>query len=199
MMTEKEKMLTGRWWKNDKEILKNYFFAQELLFDFNALRPSEIDKRNEIIKKVFGKIGDNFDIRSPFGCNFGYNILAGENFSVNVNCYILDVAKVTIGDNVLFGPYVRLFTGGHPVNPEFRKFRCSSPITIGNNVWLGGGAIVNPGIIIGDNTVIGSGSVVTKDIPANVIAAGNPCRVIREITADDRLYCYQKLKLEESL
>jgi galactoside O-acetyltransferase len=196
-MTEKEKMLTGKPFKPDKEILDIYNFAQELIFDLNALRPSEIDKRNAIIKTVFGNIGNKFTIRRPFYCNFGHNISVGENFLANYNCIILDSAKITIGDNVMLAPNVRLFTAGHPISPELRDCCYAFPITIGNNVWIGGGAIVNPGITIGNNTIIGSGSVVTKDIPANVIAAGNPCRVIREITDDDRKYYYKKLKFED--
>jgi acetyltransferase-like isoleucine patch superfamily enzyme len=196
-MTEKEKMLVGKPYKWDKEIIEDFNFTQELLFDFNTLRPNEIDKRIIIINKIFGKTGNKFNIRPPFYCNYGYNIFIGEDFFANYNLHIIDAAKVTIGDNVLFGPYVRLFAAGHPVHYKFREFVFAFPIVIGNNVWIGGGAIVNPGITIGDNTVIGSGSVVTKNIPANVIAAGNPCRVIREITDDDRQYYFNTLKSEE--
>ncbi|HBE78174.1 MAG TPA: maltose O-acetyltransferase [Firmicutes bacterium] len=198
-MTEKEKMLSGRPWKHDEEFSKAFNFTQELLFDLNTLRPSEVEERNKIIKTIFGKIGDKFNIRSPFYCIFGRYILVGENFFANFNCIIIDGAKVTIGDNVMFGPNVRLFTGGHPLHHERREFCCSFPITIGNNVWIGGGAIVNSNITIGDNTVIGSGSVVTKNIPPNVIAAGNPCQVIREITDDDRQYYFKKMRFEDAL
>jgi acetyltransferase-like isoleucine patch superfamily enzyme len=198
-MTETEKMLTGKPHIWDEEVFENLNCTQELLFDFNTLRPNEIDKRNAIIRKLFGQIGKKFCIRSPFYCYFGNKIFVGENFIANFNCFILDNSKVTIGDNVMLAPNVRLFTGGHPIHPEPRKVgSCYAfPITIGNNVWIGGGSIVNPGNTIGDNTVIGSGSVVTKDIPANVLAVGNPCRVIREITDDDRHYFYKKLKFEE--
>jgi acetyltransferase-like isoleucine patch superfamily enzyme len=198
MITEKEKMLAGKPFKFDEELTKERLFARESIFDFNALRPSETEKRNIIIKKLFGQIGNGFIIRPPFYCDFGYNISIGENFGANCYCIILDVSKVTIGNNVLFGPNVRLFTGGHPIHHETRNTKLGSafPINIGNNVWIGGGSIVNPGITIEDNTVIGSGSVVTKDIPTNVVAVGNPCRVIREINDEDRQYYHKKLRFE---
>jgi acetyltransferase-like isoleucine patch superfamily enzyme len=195
-MTEKEKILAGKPFIWDEKKRKDFYFTQELLFDLNILRPSEIDKKKEIIKKFFGNRGCNFKIRSPFYCSFGYNIFVGENFYANCYCHIMDSAKVTIGNNVMFGPNVHLLGVGHHVHYDFRKFIIALPITIGNKVWIGGGTIINPGVSIADNTVIGSGSIVIKDIPANVIAAGNPCRVIREITEDDRQYCYKGLKFE---
>lgn len=198
-MTEKEKMLEGKLYKSfGEELLNERQYAKELIFDFNALRPTEIEKRNEIIKKLFGKTKDNFFIEPPFRCDYGYNIFIGDNFYSNYNCTILDCAKVTIGDNVLFAPNVSLFTAGHPVDSELRNTGAeyAFPITIGNNVWIGGGVIVNPGVTIGNNVVIGSGSVVTKDIPVNVIAAGNPCRIIREITDKDKIYYFKNYKVE---
>ena len=168
-MTEKEKMINGELYLSfGEELLKERQDAKELIFDFNTLRPTEIEKRNEIIGKLFGKIGKGFFIEPPFRCDYGYNISVGENFYSNYNCIILDCAKVTIGDNVLFAPNVSLFTAGHPIDPEIRNSgsEYAFPITIGNNVWIGGGVIVNPGVTIGDNVVIGAGSVVTKDIPA---------------------------------
>jgi acetyltransferase-like isoleucine patch superfamily enzyme len=188
-------MLTGKPYTWDEEILENFNFTQELLFDFNNLRPNKFIQRKAIIKKIFKQTGNEFLIRPPFYCNFGYNISVGENFFANYSCHIMDDAKITIGNNVLFGPYVRLFAVGHPRHHEFRKFIIASPITIGHNIWIGGGTIVNPGITIGNNTVIGAGSVVTKNIPANMVAAGNPCRVIREITDDDKQYYYKNLNL----
>ena len=133
-------------------------------------------------------MGKEFYIEPPFHCDYGYNISIGQNFYSNYNCTILDCAQVTIGNNVLFGPNVSLFTAGDPIHPAPRNegIEYAFPITIGNNVWIGGGVIVNPGITIGDNVVIGSGSVVTKDIPSNVIAVGNPCKVLKEITDEDR-------------
>jgi acetyltransferase-like isoleucine patch superfamily enzyme len=198
-MSEKEKILAGKPYKWDDELRAYHNYAQELLFDFNTSRPGEIEKRKIIIKKVMGQVGDECLIKPRFGCNFGCNIFIGENFIANFNCTILDNAKVIIGDGVWLAPNVCLFTVGHPMHHELRnaKFCYSFPIIIGNNVWIGGGAIVNPGVTIGDNTVIGSGSIVTNDMPANVFAAGNPCRVIREITDEDKQYYYKKLKFEE--
>lgn len=198
-MTEKEKMLSGKPYKSfGEELLGERQHAKEMIFEFNSLRPNEIEKRNEIIKKLFGKASDNFFIEPPFRCDYGYNIFMGENFYSNYNCTILDCAKVTIGDNVLFAPNVSLFTAGHPIHFEPRNegFEYAFPITIGNNVWIGGGVIVNPGVTIGDNVVIGSGSVVTKDIPSNVIAAGNPCKIIREITDEDKTKYFRNLTIK---
>lgn len=198
-MTEKEKMLNGKPYKAFvEELLAERQHAKEMLFDYNNLRPNEIDKRNEIIKKLFGKVSDYFFIEPPFRCDYGYNIFIGENFYANYNCTILDCGKVTIGNNVLFAPNVSIFTVGHPIHSEPRNagFEYAFPITIGNNVWIGGGVIVNPGITIGDNVVIGSGSVVTKNIPSNCIAVGNPCKLIREITDEDKQYYFKNLKIE---
>jgi acetyltransferase-like isoleucine patch superfamily enzyme len=156
--------------------------------------------RCSVIKKLFGKIGSNFTIESPFRCDYGYNIFAGEKFYANYNCVILDCARVTIGNNVFFGPNVSLFTAGHPIHFEPRNtgLEYAFPITIGNNVWIGGGAIINPGITIGDNVVIGSGSIVTKNIPSNSIAVGNPCKVIRNITDADRKYYYRNFEIRDN-
>lgn len=188
-MTEKEKMLAGKLYKAfGEELLGERQHAKEILFEFNALRPSEIDQRNALIKPLLGRTGAKFFIEPPFRCDYGYNISIGENFYSNYNFTVLDCNTVTIGDNVLIGPNVSIFAAGHPAHYELRveEYEYAYPVTIGNNVWIGGGAIINPGVTIGDNTIIGSGSVVTKDIPANVIAVGNPCRVIREITEDDK-------------
>jgi acetyltransferase-like isoleucine patch superfamily enzyme len=199
-MNEKEKMLNGKPYKSfGSELLNERQYAKELIFDFNSLRPSEIDERNDIIKKLFGKTVKNFFIEPPFRCDYGYNIEIGENFYSNYNCIILDCAKVTIGDNVLFAPNVSLYTAGHPVHHELRnaEYEYAFPITIGNNVWVGGNTVINAGVSIGDNCVIGSGSVVTKDISANTIAVGNPCRILREITDEDKKYYFKNLKFEE--
>lgn len=199
-MKEKEKMLSGKPYKSfGEELLGERQHAKEMLFEFNNLRPTEINKRNEIIKKLFGKVSDNFFIEPPFRCDYGYNISIGENFYSNYNCTILDCAKVTIGNNVLFAPNVSLFTAGHPIHFEPRNagIEYAFPITIGNNVWIGGGVIINPNVTIGDNVVIGSGSVVTKDIPCNSIAVGNPCKVVREITDGDKQYYFKNFEIEE--
>ena len=196
MKTEKEKMLSGKLYKAaGEELLAERQYAKELVFDFNRSGPAELVKRKEIIKKLFGKTGNNFFVEPTFRCDYGYNIEIGENFYANYNCTILDCAKVIIGDNVLLAPNVSLFTAGHPIHYELRnqEFEYAFPITIGNNVWIGGNVVINPGITIGDNTVIGSGSVVTKNIPANVIAVGNPCKVLRQITDEDKLYYFKHL------
>lgn len=197
-MTEKEKMLAGKpYISSGKELAGEREHAKELVFNFNSLHPKEYEKRNSIIKKLFGKTKNSFYIEPPFRCDYGYNIFIGENFYSNYNCVILDCAKVTIGDNVFFAPNVGLYTAGHPIHHEIRNtgLEYALPITIGNNVWLGGGVIVTLGITIGDNVVIGAGSVVTKDIPSNVIAVGNPCRVLRKITDDDKKYYFKKLSI----
>lgn len=189
ILTEKEKMLKGLLYKAlDKELAEERQSAKVVLFDFNSLHPSKIEQRNDMIRSLFGHTIGDFYIEPPFRCDYGYNILIGRNFYANYNCTIIDCAKVMIGDNVLFGPNVCLFTAGHPLHFEARNAgdEFALPITIGNNTWIGGGVIVNPGINIGDNVVIGSGSVVTKDIPSNSLAVGNPCKVIREITEEDR-------------
>lgn len=182
-------MLAGEPYKGfDPELLSERQRAKEMIFEFNSLRPSQIEERNNILKKLLRKTGKNNFFEPPFRCDYGYNIEIGENFYTNYNLIILDCAKVTIGNNVLIGPNVGIFTAGHPLHAEIRKqeWEHAYPIIIGNSVWIGGHVVINPGVSIGDHTVIGSGSVVTKDIPANVFAAGNPCRVIREITDEDR-------------
>ena len=146
-----------------------------------------------MIKDIVGKCGKDIFIEPPFHCDYGKNIEVGENFYANFNCVILDVGKVKIGTNVMFAPNVSIYTAGHPIHPESRNsgYEYGIGITIGDNVWVGGSVVINPGVHIGNNVVIGSGSVVTKDIPDNVIAVGNPCRIIREITEDDRKYYFK--------
>lgn len=199
MQREKEKMLSGKPYKSfGEELLGERQYAKEFVFDFNNSRPAEIGTRNDIIKKLFGKTGKTFFIEPPFRCDYGYNIEIGENFYANYNCIILDCAKVIIGDHVLFAPNVSLYTAGHPIHYTIRNLEIeyAFPITIGNNVWIGGNVVINPGITIGENTVIGAGSIVTKNIPANVIAFGNPCKVLRQITDEDKLYYFKNLIME---
>lgn len=189
MSSEKDKMLSGELYKSfDAELLAERQRAKEIVFRYNSLQPSMIEERNELLKSLFGSVKGNFFIEPPFRCDYGCNIEIGENFYANYNLVILDCAKVTIGDNVLIGPNVGFYTAGHPLHFELRneewEFAC--PITIEDNVWIGGNVVLNPGVTVGRNSVVGSGSVVTKDIPANVVAAGNPCRVIREITDADK-------------
>ena len=182
MKTEKEKMLAGELYKAmGEELLTERQIAKELVFDFNTLRPTKVQERNQIIKKLLGKTGENFFIEPPFRCDYGYNIEIGDNFYSNYNLIILDCAKVKIGSNVLIAPNVAIYTAGHPLDYQQRnqELEFAYPITIGDNVWIGGNVVLNPGITIGNNSIIGSGSVVTKDIPENVVAVGNPCRIVK--------------------
>jgi maltose O-acetyltransferase len=199
MKSEKEKMISGKPYKAfGDELLAERQYAKEMIFDFNSLRPNQIDERNEILKRLLGKTKDKYFIEPPFRCDYGYNIEIGENFYSNYNLIILDCAPVKIGDNVLIGPNVSIYTAGHPLHYEIRnqEYEYAFPIIIGDNVWIGGNVVINPGVSIGENSVIGSGSVVTKDIPNNVIAIGNPCKVLRVITDDDKHYYFKNLKIE---
>ncbi|MDD5635375.1 MAG: sugar O-acetyltransferase, partial [Atribacterota bacterium] len=197
MNRQKEKMLSGKpYLAFDEELLQERQYAKEQIFKFNSLNPNDIEKRNKIIRNMFGKTKETFFIEPPFRCDYGYNIEIGNNFYSNYNLIILDCAKVIIGDNVMLGPNVGIYTAGHPLHHETRNtlYEFAFPVTIGDNVWIGGNVVINPNVNIGKNTVIGSGSVVTKDISDNVIAAGNPCKVLRKITEDDKLYYYRRMK-----
>lgn len=157
--------------------------TREMLWDFNTLKPSESEKKKEILHQLLGGHGNNYHFNLPFRCDYGCNIFIGENFFANFNLTILDEAEVRIGDNAFIGPNVSIYTACHPLDAENRNkmLEWAEPVTIGNNVWIGGSATILPGVSIGDNTVIGAGSVVTKDIPSNVVAAGNPARIIKNI------------------
>jgi len=189
MKSEKEKMLSGEPYNAfDKELAGERLKARSLVFEYNQLPLEKAEHGNLMISQLLGNTGKNITIEPPFRCDYGYNIKVGENFYSNFNLVILDCAPVKIGDNALIGPDVGIYTAGHPLHYEKRKdnLEFALPITIGNNVWIGGHVVINPGITIGNNVVIGSGSVVTRDIPSNVVAAGNPCKVLREITDKDR-------------
>lgn len=190
MMTEREKMEKGYLYdaNYNEEIIKEREKAKDLCFEYNNLKPSDIDNQRAIMSKLLGKIKGNFYVTAPFYCDYGYNIEVGENFYSNHNLVILDGGKVTFGDNVFIAPNCCFSTAGHPLDSEQRNkgLEFAYPITVGNNVWFGAGVIVLPGITIGDDVVIGAGSIVNRDIPSGVIAAGNPCRVIREITEEDK-------------
>ncbi len=184
-MTEKEKAAEGLLYdaNNDPELLAEMAAGAEKCFVLNSLPPSKTEERKEAIRNLLGRTGEKFEIRSPFFCDYGYNIDIGENFFMNMNCVILDGAKVTFGDNVFVAPGCGFYTAGHPLDAEQRNkgLEYARPIKVGSNVWIGGNVCVLPGVTIGDNSVIGAGSVVTRDIPSGVVAAGNPCRVIRLI------------------
>ncbi|MBO6004513.1 MAG: sugar O-acetyltransferase [Verrucomicrobia bacterium] len=189
-MTEKEKMLSQKLYdaNYDAELIQERLIAKDLCHEYNRLRPSESEKQQSILRKLLGKTRGAFQIVAPFWCDYGYNIELGRNFFANHNLVILDCARVTFGDNVFIGPDCGFHTAGHPIDMERRNqgLEYAYPITVGNNVWIGAGVHVMPGVTIGSNVVIGGGSVVVKDIPDDSVAVGNPCRVIRPITDADR-------------
>ena len=193
-MNQKERMLQGLPYKAWLDGLDTEREAcKELVYELNMLKPAERGRIPELLKRLFGKTGEKIWIEPPFHCDYGWNIETGENFFANYNLTVLDVGKVTFGDNVQIAPNVSIYTAGHPVHPASRNsgYEYGIPITVGNNVWIGGSVVILPGVTVGDNAVIGAGSVVTKDIPGDVIAAGNPCRVLRKITDADRKYYYK--------
>ena len=199
-MTEKEKMHTGDLYlPGDEEILKNQQECLEKLYDFNQTRPSEMDKRNEMLKEMLAEVGEGCYIEPPFHANFGgHHVHFGNYIYANFNFTAVDDTHIYVGDYTMFGPNVTLATAGHPILPELREkaYQYNMPIHIGRNCWLGAGVCVMPGVTIGDNTVIGAGSVVTHDIPANVVAYGTPCKVIREINEHDREYYFKNRKID---
>ena len=186
MNAEKDKMLRGELYAAYDPLLRQErLLTRRLLKRFNTTHPDEVDARVALLKELFGHIGGAIEIEPPFYCDYGYNICVGDNFYANFDCVILDCAKVRIGHDVLLAPGVHIYTATHPLDADTRvqKLERAQPVSIGSRVWIGGGAIVNPGVSIGDDSVIGAGSVVTKDVPAKVLAAGNPCKVIRGLEA----------------
>lgn len=169
---------------NDVALIAERLKCKELCRDYNDLRPRETEARVDLLHKMLGEIKSAIIIEQPFYCDYGYNIRVGENFYANFNLIILDEAPVTFGDNVFIAPNCGFYTAGHPLEASERNkgLEYARPITVGNNVWIGAGVSVLPGVTIGDNCVIGAGSVVTRDIPANSLAVGNPCKVIRKIS-----------------
>jgi maltose O-acetyltransferase len=184
MRSEWDKMLAGELYDPlDPPLVEARNRARDLCQDLNATREADDAERRRILKELFGAGGDSVWMQPPFFCDYGTNIHLGQRVFFNFNCVVLDVCRVTIGDYTLFGPAVQVYTATHPMNAELRrKQEFAKPIAIGSDVWVGGGAIICPGVTIGSRTVIGAGTVVTRDIPAGVFAAGNPCRVVREIT-----------------
>ncbi|SHH34447.1 maltose O-acetyltransferase [Clostridium collagenovorans DSM 3089] len=192
-MTEREKMLSGEIYDcGDAELLNQWHKAKNLIRDFNQIDSENLEKKKSILNELLGGSGENLWITAPFYVDYGNNIYFGNNCEVNMNCTFLDDNKIVIGDNALIAPNVQIYTAFHPTNSknrfgakkedgsfEFCKTQ-TAPVVIGNDVWIGGGAIIMPGVTIGDNVVIGAGSVVTRDIPSDKIAYGNPCRVIRD-------------------
>ena len=184
MLIEKEKMLAGEMYDAmDPQLVAERRRARELCKALNDSHDEERELRGRIIRELFGRAGDAVWIEPPFYCDYGTNIVLGSNVYFNFNCVILDPASVTIGDNAMFGPAVQIYTATHPIDASKRRMgrELAQPVEVGPDVWVGGGAIISPGVHIGARSVIGAGSVVTRDIPEDVFAAGNPCRVIRHI------------------
>ncbi|MET3037741.1 sugar O-acetyltransferase [Chryseobacterium sp. NRRL B-14859] len=182
-MTEKEKCAAGLLYNanDDKELIQERIACKELCQEYNELKNSDQENRYRLLKRILGSIKENICIEPAFWCDYGYNITTGENFYANHNLVILDCARVEFGDNVFIGPNCSFYTAGHPLDVKQRNegLEYAYPIKVGDNVWFGGNVVVLPGISIGNNSVIGAGSVVTRDIPDSVVAAGNPCKVIK--------------------
>lgn len=186
---------------SDESVISEQLETKKAVKEYNAVMPFDMKKGMDCIARTGIKHKENIYFDPPFHCEYGNHIEVGENFYANVNCIMLDVGKITIGDNVLFGPNVSIYTAGHPIHPESRNsgYEYGIPVTIGSNVWIGGSCVILPGVSIGNNVVIGAGSVVTKDIPDNVCAAGNPCRVIREITDADRPFYFKDRRFDDEV
>ncbi len=199
-MTDKEKMLCGELYlPGDEEIIKEQFICLEKLYDYNQTRPSEQKKRQEMLKDMFAEIGEGCYIEPPFHANWGgKHCHFGKDVYANFNLTLVDDADIYVGDGTMFGPNVVVSSAGHPILPVLREkaFQYNFPVHIGKNCWIGAGVVLVPGVSVGDNTVIGAGSVVTRDIPANVVAVGNPCRVLREIGEKDRIYYFKDRKID---
>lgn len=191
----RRRMAEGRLYPpGDDSIMKEQTQCLERLYDFNATRPTEFAKRQKMLSEMFAEIGESCYIEPPLYANWGgKHVHFGKNVYANFNLTLVDDGHIYVGDAVMFGPNVTVATAGHPVEPQLRSYgiQYNLDVHIGRNVWIGAGAVILPGVSIGDNCVIGAGSVVTKDIPANVVAVGNPCRVLREIGEHDRLYYYK--------
>ena len=201
MSTMKERMHTGELYlPGDDEIMDEQTKRLELLYDFNNSRPSEGAKRHALLKEMFAEIGENCYIEPPLHANqSGAFVHFGEGIYANFNLTLVDDTHIYVGDYTMFAPNVTIATAGHPILPELRGasyYQYNMPVHIGKNCWLGAGVVVLPGITIGDNTVVGAGSIVTKDLPANVLAVGNPCRVVREINERDRKYYYKDREID---
>lgn len=184
MSTEKEKMINGEMYRpDDQQLMNERTSARKMTREYNETTEEEWDKRSSLIKKLFGSAGKNVGVEPKFRCDYGYNIHVGENFFANFDCTILDVCEVRIGDNCMLAPGVNIYTATHPLDPDERNSgrEFGKPVKIGNNVWIGGGAIINPGVTIGNNAVVASGAVVTKDIPDHVVVGGNPAKVIKTL------------------
>jgi len=198
-MSERDKIHTGEiYFPHDDGILEIQNQCLELQYDFNMTRPSEMKKRRALMQEMFAEIGEGCYIEPPLHSNWGgHHVHLGKNVYANFNLTLVDDTHIYIGDCTMIGPNVTIATAGHPVLPELREqgMQFNMPVRIGRNCWLGAGVVIVPGVTIGDNVVIGAGSIVTKDIPSNVVAVGNPCRVLREVGEHDRIYYYKDKKI----
>lgn len=202
MSQMKERMHTGDLYlSGDQEIIEWQIKCLDRLYDFNMTRPTEGKKRESMLKEMFAEIGEGCYIEPPFHANFGgAHVHFGKNIYANFNLTLVDDTHIYVGDYTMFGPNVTVATAGHPILPELREkmYQYNFPVHIGKNCWIGAGVVIVPGITIGDNVVIGAGSVVTKDLPSNVVAVGNPCRVLREVNEHDKKYYFKDRKIEFS-
>lgn len=202
-MSMKDRMHTGElYFPGDEEIMKIQLKQLDKLYEFNATRPTEMEKRGRLLKEMFAEIGPGCYIEPPLHSNFGGgHVHFGKNIYANFNLTMVDDTHIYVGDYTMFGPNVTVATAGHPISPELRQkgYQYNAPVHIGKNCWIGAGVLIMPGITIGDHTVIGAGSVVTKDIPPNTVAVGNPCRVLRKVDDHDREYYFKDRKIRPDL
>lgn len=203
MSEMKDRMHTGELYlPNDDTIMEEQLECLNRLYDFNATRPTELAKRDKMLKEMFAEIGENCYIEPPFHSNFGgKHVHFGKNVYANFNLTCVDDTHIYVGDYTMFGPNVTIATAGHPILPELREkaYQYNASVRIGKNCWIGAGALILPGITIGDNVVVGAGSVVTKDLPSNVVAVGNPCKILREISEHDKEYYFKTRKIDHSI
>ncbi|WP_104027450.1 sugar O-acetyltransferase [Vibrio jasicida] len=186
---------------NDEELASMQTECLDTLYDYNHTRPSESEKRGEILGRLLASVGENCYIEPPLRANWGCHTYLGDNVYANFNLTLVDDTYIYIGNSVMIGPNVTIATAGHPIDPDLRRdvAQFNMPVRIGDNVWIGANSVVLPGVTIGENSVIGAGSIVTKDIPANVVAVGNPCRVLREVGQHDKEYFFRDRKLEQNM
>lgn len=198
-MDNRMKRDAGQPYLSDESVMNEQKITRRRLQKLNQSDYDDFESHQVFAKEIIPNSGEGLVIVPPFFCDYGTHIRIGENFFANYNCTILDVVQVTIGDNVMFGPNVSIYTAGHPLHPQIRNtgYEYGVPVVLGDNVWIGGNTVIMPGVTIGDNVVIGAGSVVTKDLPANMVAAGNPCRPIKEITEADKWYYYREKEFDE--
>ena len=197
--TTRERMRSGKlYYCTDETLLREQTQSLELLYDFNQTRPSETERRASLLRQLLAEVGENCYVEPPLHANWAKHTHFGNNVYANFNLTLVDDCDIFVGDSVMFGPNVTLAAAGHPVDPELRRkvAQFNVPIHIGCNVWIGAGSVVLPGVSIGDNSVIGAGSIVTKDIPANVVAVGNPSKILREINERDKKYYYKNWEID---